>query len=183
MIYTYIIKTNDLYKIGKAKNVESRLHSFKCGNPYIEHVKTIDGNYEAYLHKHYKDKRITGEWFRLTEEDIANIDQIVASAGEREDRFPGPLKYKDEDILGCPCERDYYISHLMLKATDVMDRQYDIANTETFDHEVWYKGEILGGCNSWATKKRVIKLENAEDGWPVIVSNEIVNTILDSRVK
>lgn len=72
-MYTYILKSHDLYKIGKAINVEKRIKEFSTGNPSIELIKTIDGNCESYLHRKYKDKRVVGEWFQLTVEDIDEI--------------------------------------------------------------------------------------------------------------
>jgi Cft2 family RNA processing exonuclease len=75
-----ILAENGLYKIGKAKNVTTRLqpfsvhfpmkwelvHSFQCNN-YSET--------EALLHQKYADKRDVGEWFRL---EPADVDYIVS---------------------------------------------------------------------------------------------------------
>jgi hypothetical protein len=74
-MYTYIIKTVDLYKIGRAVDPHKRIQSFECGNPYIEIVKIMKGNHESYLHRKFSDKRVKGEWFRLTDEDIATIQE------------------------------------------------------------------------------------------------------------
>ena len=72
-MYTYIMKSQGLYKIGKAIDVNARLKGFQCGNPYIELIKIIQGNHERKLHQLYKEKRVRGEWFSLTEEDVNNI--------------------------------------------------------------------------------------------------------------
>ena len=66
---------NYLYKIGRTKRkVEERLKEFKTGNPNIEFVtsfKSIWGTkIESYLHKIYKSKNVSGEWFLLTEENV-----------------------------------------------------------------------------------------------------------------
>lgn len=82
-MYTYIMKSHDLYKIGKAIDVNRRIKGFKVGNPDIELVKTIDGNYENHLHKYHKEKRKSGEWFNLNTEDIDNIDIIIKEEKER----------------------------------------------------------------------------------------------------
>lgn len=73
-MYTYIMKSVDLHKIGKAINPQERLKGFQTGNPYIELIKTIQGNHERALHQKFKDKRVTGEWFKLTQEDIDSIE-------------------------------------------------------------------------------------------------------------
>ena len=77
MVYTYIMKSHNLHKIGKANNVETRLKQFQTGNPYIEVVRSIEGSYEMNLHELYKDKRVTGEWFKLSEEDLIEIDRYI----------------------------------------------------------------------------------------------------------
>jgi len=76
-MYTYIMKSHDLHKIGRAIDVDNRLKGFLTGNPYIELVKTIDGNHEKKLHTLFKDKRVKGEWFNLSQEDIDSIDAVV----------------------------------------------------------------------------------------------------------
>lgn len=76
--YTYIAKCQNLYKIGKTNNVQKRLKTFQIGNPFIEIVRIIDGgHYEARLHKIYKHKRVSGEWFNITENEVnINIENI-----------------------------------------------------------------------------------------------------------
>lgn len=77
----YLIKAeNGLCKIGKTKNIESRMsqfksfpvkwvlmHSFKTRN----HHKA-----ERKLHERFCNKRVNGEWFNLDEEDIDFIKSI-----------------------------------------------------------------------------------------------------------
>lgn len=72
---TYIIKCEEYYKIGRTKNLKKRLSTYKTHNPIVKLIKTFDGDYEKSLHKHFKKHRIDKrEWFRLTEEDIENIN-------------------------------------------------------------------------------------------------------------
>lgn len=74
---TYIFRCQHLYKIGRTKDVGSRFNNLKCGNPFIEKLKVIKGNYEKLLHDKFKDKRRIGEWFELSEDDLSIIDNIV----------------------------------------------------------------------------------------------------------
>lgn len=70
------IEGKNLYKIGYTKReVEKRIKEFKTGNAssfYI--VDSFQSKWgtkiEAQLHRHYKSKKISGEWFDLTKEDI-----------------------------------------------------------------------------------------------------------------
>lgn len=90
--YVYLLRTMDdpvEYKIGMTSvSVRSRrssvsvdvkrdlaeIHRIRCDNPR---------NIEHGLHKRFKDKRIHGEWFSLSPEDVAYIKSLTYF-GERE---------------------------------------------------------------------------------------------------
>lgn len=78
-MYTYIIESQGLYKIGKATDVEKRMSNFKTGNPSFILIKTIEGDHESFLHKHFKEKRSHLEWFSLSEEDISSIERVLTN--------------------------------------------------------------------------------------------------------
>lgn len=46
---TYIIKSGEYYTIGKTKNLEKRLKTYRTHNPIIEVVKVFDGDFEKDL--------------------------------------------------------------------------------------------------------------------------------------
>jgi len=65
----------DEYKIGCSNNVERRFREIKTQMPYdgkiIHAIKTGDPEgIEAYWHQYFKDKRLKGEWFKLSASDI-----------------------------------------------------------------------------------------------------------------
>jgi hypothetical protein len=73
--YVYLIRSEHGYKIGKTKNLNQRLSTFGLKLPFpIELVHALRSNditrCEWHFHDRFKRKRINGEWFRLTEEDI-----------------------------------------------------------------------------------------------------------------
>ncbi|WP_330502425.1 GIY-YIG nuclease family protein [Peribacillus frigoritolerans] len=76
--YVYFLQEDwrQLVKIGMSsnKNFEARLASFKImpsNTETIHLVSAVDfAGLEKLFHKHFKDKRVKGEWFKLTEEDI-----------------------------------------------------------------------------------------------------------------
>jgi len=72
--YLYIIKTNEKYKIGFTKNWNNRKKSYETHLPeykIIYLIKILDAfNLEEYLHLLFKDKKVKGEWFNLSNEDI-----------------------------------------------------------------------------------------------------------------
>lgn len=74
--FVYLLKAdNGLYKIGKAKEIDSRLTQIKPALPYelelVVYYQTADMTYsELHWHEHFADKRKNGEWFALTETDV-----------------------------------------------------------------------------------------------------------------
>ena len=83
-MYTYIIESQGLYKIGKALNIEKRLKGYRTHNPTFQLVKTIPGDYENILHKAYWEKRSHLEWYKLSQEDVDEIENIVTRTPEEE---------------------------------------------------------------------------------------------------
>ena len=83
-----------LYKIGTTTNLNKRLEILGCGCPFkIVLVHTIfikDAvGLEHRLHKKFRNQRIKGEWFELTNNDIEyiktinTIDQVVIESPKR----------------------------------------------------------------------------------------------------
>ena len=62
------------YKIGKSKNIKRRL-SVYCV-PQFEVVLVADGDIEHKVHKAYKDKRLRGEWFKLEDKDLEQLQKL-----------------------------------------------------------------------------------------------------------
>jgi len=74
-IKTYIMFdiNTGYYKIGKSINPLFREKTLQSEKPTINLIHTINQNIERDLHKTYNNKRIRGEWFALTENDIKSI--------------------------------------------------------------------------------------------------------------
>lgn len=79
----YLISANiddiKLYKIGFTKrNVEDRVREFKTGNCLELNIEYVFNSkwgtkIEKKLHKLFSSKKISGEWFSLSDEDIINL--------------------------------------------------------------------------------------------------------------
>lgn len=70
------------YKIGRAKNAQRRLSHLQSGSVdtltlevVMESQDTLEA--ERRLHHAFAQKRISGEWFRLSEEDLQKIKEAV----------------------------------------------------------------------------------------------------------
>lgn len=78
--YVYFVQEymNGSFKIGKTKNIEKRMNLFGVKLPFenklIYLIKTSNHHQtEAVFHKHFSSKRLEGEWFSLTKEDVSWI--------------------------------------------------------------------------------------------------------------
>jgi hypothetical protein len=68
------------YKIGMAKRFDARFDQHQCASPFDICVAIcyFTGNMrleEKYLHAQFSEKRVRGEWFELTGEDLVVITQ------------------------------------------------------------------------------------------------------------
>jgi len=73
--HVYLLKHDKVYKIGKSIDASRRYKDIKIQMPYqTEEIHTIEtddpSGIEAYWHNRFKDKRLEGEWFRLSADDV-----------------------------------------------------------------------------------------------------------------
>lgn len=81
--FVYVIYFRDsagmpYYKIGLSSSFDSRMKAHQCSSPFELMVACTYyvgnmANEEQYLHSLFKEKRIRGEWFRLTDGDLTVI--------------------------------------------------------------------------------------------------------------
>lgn len=100
-MHVYFIVTNGcnprMLKIGKANDVDSRLHELQCACPFDLELRgklACKGELHAFeverdLHKTFKKYRRRGEWFLYNTEVKYAIDSIVAAG--KTDGFPSHL--------------------------------------------------------------------------------------------
>ena len=81
--YVYLIQesVSKTIKIGYTNNPNRRLTEFKIQLPFeIEHIHTIrcakGRETEKLLHQHYRKKRVNGEWFHLSDQDVEDIKKL-----------------------------------------------------------------------------------------------------------
>jgi len=86
MINVYLISSESIsgriYKIGiTRRSISKRMKEFKTGN--ASELLLIDSynskwgnNIESHLHRLFKEKRISGEWFKLDESDLTLFKDV-----------------------------------------------------------------------------------------------------------
>lgn len=107
-MYTYIIESQGLHKIGKTGNLEKRYKGIETNNPIFQVVREIEGDIEKLLHNTMKEKHVKLEWYKLNEEDIKLIDTIIEShkstyigTPNKEQKKKGLNTAVDIKILSC----------------------------------------------------------------------------------
>jgi len=93
----YLIRSSGLTKIGFSKNPWRRYKQLCTGSPnnmalvftlYCENAPAV----ERELHEIFKDRRVNGEWFRVS------VDEVLITLGEKAmSRMPNPKAEKEED--------------------------------------------------------------------------------------
>lgn len=82
--WVYVLKNpaTGLYKIGKSTNINQRVKTISMQSgvwvelicaAYIETFHTDYSLIETLLHRHFKPKRVIGEWFSLSTQDVLDI--------------------------------------------------------------------------------------------------------------
>jgi hypothetical protein len=81
--YIYLLKSGDgCYKIGRSKNVKSRMKAFNTQAPHSPELLHVIPSKDMYrseeeLHQRYAHCHVRGEWFALAEEEVRAICGIV----------------------------------------------------------------------------------------------------------
>lgn len=70
---TYLAFDGRYYKIGKSKNPQARIESFKTANPNVQLIYVCRRDIEKQLHQEYQKFRRMGEWFELEQDQAADI--------------------------------------------------------------------------------------------------------------
>jgi len=76
--YLMVDHNTGYHKIGYSKNPRYREKTLQSEKPTIEMLFKWRGGFgqEQELHEHFSDKRIRGEWFDLTAEDVKYIETL-----------------------------------------------------------------------------------------------------------
>lgn len=84
--FVYLIQSpTGAFKIGRTKDPNNRMKTFGIALPFeVEYLCLIStqnmNSLESKLHKKYADKRINGEWFNLSSEDVEYIKSLAVQS-------------------------------------------------------------------------------------------------------
>jgi hypothetical protein len=104
MIYVINAEGTDWYKIGYTGGaIKVRLQSLQTGNPRkLRCIFCVEGNllHERVLHERFSSRRVNGEWFELSRDDL----ETIADEKWYEDYVNAPCffyKQGHSDPCGC----------------------------------------------------------------------------------
>ncbi|MCM3789130.1 GIY-YIG nuclease family protein [Domibacillus indicus] len=170
--YVYFVQEhlNGSFKIGKTKHIDQRMNLFNVKLPFENELIFLikSGNHhqtEVAFHKHFAHKRLEGEWFALTREDITwikernytediNVTINNPSGSER--------KQKDETMALPLTEKQIEYAKSMIKKLDQeYDLMVDYSSLTKKDLDrliVYFRYKNVGALNS-LVKNGVLKVK------------------------
>lgn len=80
MVYFILDRQRSAVKIDFSRDPKQRLQNLQTSNPHpLELLATTPGGWELEqrLHQHYAPWRLSGEWFELTDELQAHINELA----------------------------------------------------------------------------------------------------------
>lgn len=87
--FVYVLKGGrGCYKIGFSTDPYSRINDFKIANPTVRVVLILvaERKTETALHKYFSKKRLYNEWFRLSDSDLIEVENIAYQTLDSEAR-------------------------------------------------------------------------------------------------
>ncbi len=160
----YVLSSAGCYKIGVTGSaVEKRMSELQTGNPHIivcekEFLigdRSTAYQCEKYLHNMFKDKRLNGEWFILSAEQLDNIDNLVNEYVKSKSNKPCIVKpnKKVNTFSVIPLRKKIEYVELIDEAIYAGDRFFtiEIGNGKIREYVANYFQEI-----NWADKKQDI---------------------------
>ena len=87
--FVYVLKGGrGCYKIGFSTDPYSRINDFRIANPTVRVVLILvaDRKTETDLHKHFSKKRLSKEWFRLSDSDLIEVENIAYQSLDNDSR-------------------------------------------------------------------------------------------------
>ena len=112
MQYLYLIKCQQLYKIGITNDIKSRLAQLSTGNPFELSVVRVFGYdnaeiVERAVHQRFSSNRKRGEWFELDENDLRDFEAINGALNGWSEPLPCPVdeaELEEAEVLAEPTE-------------------------------------------------------------------------------
>ncbi len=155
----YILKTGkNLYKIGKTQDLQKRLLVYQTHLPILfriirQYLATNMSELEESLHLIFQHKRVKGEWFELTGDDLVICDNVVRTFAleklqKQPKKYPA-ISYSDNPLLQVMEANEKYLRSYSKIAEDL---KLGLSTNEIVE---LYEGDITK--TTIETVRRVLK--------------------------
>ena len=116
VVYLIQVTGTAFFKIGFTSDIHFRLASLKAANPMpLEVVATTRGarKLEGRFHRRFQLQRVRGEWFELSEDDVAAVRAVMDGDVEMETgRWMSPALGPNRTLCRCEsCGRNVQAHH------------------------------------------------------------------------
>jgi hypothetical protein len=125
----YILKTGkNIYKIGKTQDLQKRLFTYQTHLPIMfrvvrQYPASNINELEEGLHVVFQHKRVKGEWFELTQNDLIICDNIANSFAltkmQRQGKKYRQIEYQGNPLLQVMESNEKYLSSYSKVAEDI----------------------------------------------------------------
>jgi len=170
-VYTYLIESNGLFKIGITSNLKTRLSQIQTGNPHkvslictkVWSTKEIALFIEQSLHYKYRNLRLNGEWFNLVQEDLLFI--ISLYTGQQIDTMQSSMKLP-----------------VIQKPTPMVKVKLTAENATLKDASLWIRKKFPKLTTSTITASEFTKAtKHSKDLWVRRFKDELFDTEVQGR--
>lgn len=125
----YILKTGkNLYKIGRTRDLQKRLASYHTHLPILfrvirQYPAANMADLEESLHVVFQHKRVKGEWFELTGDDLIICDNIARNYAlaklQKQAKTHAEIRYSDNPLLQVMEANEKYLRDYSKVADDI----------------------------------------------------------------
>ena len=94
--YTYLIRAGNRFKIGQSRQPITRMKQLQTAS--AEKIKLLGYSNrvsEKQLHELYKNKKVLGEWYKLSQKDVQQILQLFGTQTHNSENLEQIEQYKD----------------------------------------------------------------------------------------
>lgn len=96
--FIYLLNAGEYWKIGKTTNPDARLERlaiqlpFPCEQLGLFGPMSLEGmdSAEKDLHRRFSERRVNGEWFKLTHQDVWSIISVRFPSSNNQVEIPSP---------------------------------------------------------------------------------------------
>jgi len=160
--FVYVVRSGDYHKIGVASDISKRIKALQIGNPIKIKLTLIIKNSEmdAYLlekclHEVFEAKRVSGEWFVLTNDDIAFLGREYHSVHHELLSDDRPVSNVRPHELICHAQERIYNASMLIQYWNKINK---------IDAEFYTDGmmvSVMKMCMDYSTDQVVEAMETS----------------------